>query len=261
MKKDILDSIITDKRIEVANRKRVMSTSELIYELDKTDFAKLSMSGYLAGSTTGIIAEFKRRSPSKGWIKQGADVCSIAKGYQDSGAAAISVLTDESYFGGTLGDLVQARGQVSIPILRKDFIVDEYQLIEAKAFGADAILLIAAAITEEECSKFASMAHHLELEVLLELHCERELSYINSCVDMVGVNNRNLGTFHTDVENSFRMVELLPKELVKVSESGIDNVETINELKKVGYQGFLIGEQFMRTECPSQALKEFVNGL
>ena len=261
MKKDILESIIADKHIEVAGRKLITSTSELIYKLDNTAFDKVSMSDYLNRSTSGIIAEFKRRSPSKGWINQGADVASIATGYEEAGASAMSILTDGSYFGGALDDLERARGLVSIPILRKDFIVDEYQLIEAKAYGADAILLIAAAISTEECYKFASMAHYLDLEVLLELHSEKELEYVNSHVDMVGVNNRNLGTFHTDIENSFRLVELLPGELVKVSESGIDSVETIRELKKVGYQGFLIGEQFMRSDDPSQALAEFIKSL
>ena len=261
MKRDILESIIADKRVEVADRKKVISTSELIYKLDQSEFSKHSMREYLVNSTSGIIAEFKRRSPSKGWIKEFAEISAIAPHYQNAGASAISILTDESYFGGRLSDLQEARGLVSIPILRKDFIVDEYQLIEAKASGADAILLIAAAITETECSKFASMAHYLGLEVLLEIHSENELVYINQHIDMVGVNNRNLGTFHTDIDNSFRLVDRLPSELVKVSESGIDSVETIRELRKVGYQGFLIGEQFMKTESPSDSLAEFIKGI
>ena len=261
MKVDILDRIIADKRIEVEARKKIISTSELIYELDQTEFKKLSMSSYLANSSSGIIAEFKRRSPSKGWIKEGADVSLITPLYENAGASAISILTDVSYFGGTLSDLKEARSLVTIPILRKDFVVDEYQLIEAKASGADAVLLIAAAITEEECSKFASMAHYLDMEVLLELHTETELGYINKYIDMVGVNNRNLGTFHTDIDNSFRLYDLLPSELVKVSESGIDCVETIRKLKKIGYQGFLIGEQFMKTESPSDSLYEFIKSI
>lgn len=261
MKKDILETIIASKRLEVQNREKVTPISELIKIVDKISYTKRSMSEYLVKSENGIIAEFKRRSPSKGWINQDADVVSITTSYEQAGAVALSILTDEEYFGGRLNDIEQVRNLVSIPIIRKEFIVDKYQLMEAKVVGADAILLIAAALSKKDCAILASIAHELDMEVLLELHSESELEYITEHVSMVGVNNRNLGTFHTDIENSFRMVELLPSELVKISESGISRSETIRELKKVGYQGFLIGEQFMKTNSPADALAEFIKNI
>lgn len=168
---------------------------------------------------------------------------------------------DEKYFGGTLKDIRSARPHVQLPILRKDFIIDEYQLYQARIVGADAILLIAAALKKEQCKALAVKAHELELEVLLEIHNEQELEYVNENIDMVGVNNRNLGTFHTDVENSFRLAEKLPKEMLWVSESGISSPETVKQLRAAGFRGFLIGENFMKTPEPGEALKEFITQL
>ncbi|MBQ7350454.1 MAG: indole-3-glycerol phosphate synthase TrpC [Bacteroides sp.] len=259
--KDILDEIVANKRMEVARQKEAVSLKQLADLCDLPAVPYLSMKAALEASATGIIAEFKRRSPSKGWIKEEGDAHIIPPGYEQAGASALSILTDETFFGGSLKDIQMARPLVKSPILRKDFIIDEYQLYQAKAVGANAVLLIAACLTIGECKALAAKAHHLSLEVLLEVHQEKELEYIGSHTDMVGVNNRNLGTFHTDVENSFRMAELLPKDMLKVSESGISRASTIKTLREVGFRGFLIGETFMKTEEPDKALRELINGV
>lgn len=217
-----------------------------------------SLKQALQNSNSGIISEFKRKSPSKGWISQNADPAIIAPAYEQGGATALSVLTDAKYFGGSSEDLRTARSKVSLPILRKDFICDEYQLYEARLWGADAILLIASALERNTCIALARKAKELQLEVLLELHHERELEYLNDAVDVVGINNRNLGTFHTDTEHSFLLAEQLPRETVRISESGISNAATARELRQKGFQGFLIGELFMRTENPGESLKYFL---
>lgn len=223
-----------------------------------------SMKQALAASSTGIISEFKRRSPSKGWINEAAQAEEIPASYEAAGAAALSILTDEKFFGGTLRDIRTARPLVRIPILRKDFIIDEYQLLQACIVGADAVLLIAACLSPEQCSTLTTQAHELGLEVLLEIHSPSELSYINKEVDMVGVNNRNLGSFVTDVENSFRIARQLreathgPASPLLVSESGISDPETICRLRAAGFRGFLIGETFMKTATPGETLKKFI---
>ena len=181
--------------------------------------------------------------------------------YIAAGASALSILTDEKFFGGSLKDIRTARPLVNIPILRKDFIIDEYQLFQAKIVGADAILLIAAALEADQCHALAAKAHELGLEVLLEIHTAEELPFINKEIDMVGINNRNLGTFFTDVENSFRLAGQLPQDALLVSESGISDPETVKRLRKAGFRGFLIGETFMKTQQPGQQLKEFINDL
>lgn len=256
--KDILSEIIANKRFEVDLQKQTISTEQLQDGVAHGEHSAHSMKQALASSPTGIIAEFKRRSPSKGWIYEGAQVEEIVPAYAAAGASALSILTDEKYFGGSLKDLRTARPLVDLPILRKDFIIDEYQLYQAKIVGADAILLIAAALEQEHCHALAEKAHELGLEVLLEIHSEEELLYINKEIDMVGINNRNLGTFHTDVENSFRLAEQLPKETVLVSESGIANPDTVKRLQASGFRGFLIGETFMKTEQPGMALEGFL---
>ena len=258
--KDILEEIIAHKRIEIARQKEAIDMKQLI---DRCDLSvpSIGMRASLDASPTGIIAEFKRRSPSKGWIKEKGDVSLVPMGYEQAGAAALSILTDEAFFGGTLKDIQVARPLVKLPILRKDFILDEYQLYQAKAVGANAILLIAACLSVEACKTLAAKAHDLGLEVLLEIHQEQELDYIGPHIDMVGVNNRNLGTFHTDVANSFQLIGRLPKELLKVSESGISEPSTIRALREVGYRGFLIGETFMKTEQPENTLNEFIKQL
>lgn len=263
MSKDILDEIIAHKRIEIAAQEQNVPISFLEDLLEKNnDMAKVhSMKASLAASATGIIAEFKRRSPSKDWINRDADAKVIPASYQQAGASALSILTDEHFFGGGLRDIRAARPTVSLPILRKDFIISRYQLLQAKAAQADAVLLIAAALSKEECSTLACEAHKLGLEVLLEMHHEDELDYVNEYVDMAGINNRNLGTFHTDVENSFRMAEKLPADILKVSESGISNPQTVKLLRQEGFRGFLIGETFMKTANPGNTLSTFIKEL
>lgn len=255
--KDILNEIIAKKRILIEEQKKAVDIDLLIEGIDE-NAPRLSMREALIASPAGIIAEFKRKSPSKGWIKAQAMVEEIVPAYEKNGAAAVSILTDQEFFGGNLKDIRAVRSLVNIPILRKDFIIDEYQLYQAKVVGANAVLLIAAALTQERCAELAACAHELELETLLEIHSEDELVYVGKNIDMVGVNNRNLGTFHTDIENSFRLISQLPKDMVLVSESGISSPETVRNLHKAGFKGFLIGENFMKTDNPGETLKEFI---
>ncbi len=244
--KDILQDIIAHKR----------------QELERMYAKKPSMKEALLASDTGIIAEFKRRSPSKGWIKEDGRADIIPLSYQQNGAAALSILTDKDYFGGH-DDFIRTARQsgVNIPVLYKNFVIDEMQLYEAALCGASAVLLIAACLTKEQCGRLLKKAHQLGLEVLLEMHSEAELEYAELGPDMCGINNRNLGSFVTDVENSFRLAELLPKDAVKVSESGISNPDTVRALRQVGFKGFLIGENFMKTADPGQALNDFISRL
>lgn len=262
--KDILDDIMEYKKIEVEQQKQNLPPAELYRRVEqmKADASlrpRRSMSRALASSDTGIIAEFKRRSPSKGWINESASLERIAGGYALNGASALSVLTDEKYFGGNLDFLRTVASMVDVPVLRKDFIIDEYQLFQAYEAGADAVLLIASCLSRESCMALASKAHELGMEVLLEIHSADELGHLDCGADMVGVNNRNLGTFHTDVNNSFALAELLPKDSVLVSESGISDPKTICRLQDAGYSGFLIGETFMKTADPAESLLRFVD--
>lgn len=258
--KDILSEIIANKRFEVDLQKQSISLEQLQNSLENT-VKQRSLREALKSSSSGIIAEFKRRSPSKGWINRKAQAEDIVPGYANAGASAVSILTDEKFFGGNLKDIKDARPLIDIPILRKDFIVDEYQLYQAKIIGADAVLLIAAALKKEELHALAAKAHELGLEVLLEIHSAEELKYINANMDVIGINNRNLGTFFTDVENSFRLAEQLPSDAVLVSESGISDPATVKRLQKAGFKGFLIGENFMKTDNPELALKSFIEDL
>lgn len=258
--KDILSEIIANKRFEVDLQKQSISLEQLQNSLETT-VKQRSLKEALKSSSSGIIAEFKRRSPSKGWINRKAQAEDIVPGYANAGASAVSILTDEKFFGGNLKDIKDARPLIDIPILRKDFIVDEYQLYQAKIIGADAVLLIAAALKKEELHALAAKAHELGLEVLLEIHSVEELKYINANIDVIGINNRNLGTFFMDVENSFRMAEQLPSDAVLVSESGISDPATVKRLQKAGFKGFLIGENFMKTDNPELTLKSFIEVL
>ncbi|BEG98775.1 indole-3-glycerol phosphate synthase TrpC [Bacteroides sedimenti] len=258
--KDILMEIIESKRITLREQKKAVP-AQLLENGASEERKMFSMRRALANSSTGIIAEFKRKSPSKGWINRDASPEEVTAAYQANGASALSILTDTPYFGGDLKDLRIARPEVNIPILRKDFIIDEYQLYQAKIIGADAVLLIAAALEKDECLQLAEKAHELGLEVLLEIHSEKELEYVDSAIDMVGVNNRNLGTFVTDVENSFRLASMLPKDMLLVSESGISSPETVKNLRQAGFRGFLIGENFMKTSNPGEALGSFIKQL
>lgn len=257
---DILSEIIANKRFEVDLQKQAISIGQLREGIEGIPPSR-SMKRALASSDSGIIAEFKRRSPSKGWIKQEACPEEIVPSYVEAGASALSILTDEKFFGGNLKDIRTARPLVNIPILRKDFIIDEYQLYQAKIVGADAVLLIAAALEQEKCLELAEKAHKLGLEVLLEIHSAEELPYINKDIDMIGINNRNLGTFFTDVENSFRLAGQLPKDAVLVSESGISDPKVVKRLRAAGFKGFLIGETFMKTPQPGETLKNFLQAI
>lgn len=264
---DILEEIVAHKRIEVEQFKMVMSERDIHQKVEALITSPEgncvhSMKKAIAESHTGIIAEFKRKSPSKGWIKEGGKADVIPLSYQQNGASAISVLTDEKYFGGKDDFIVEARRSgVTIPVLYKNFVIDEYQLFQARLCGASAALLIAAELTKEECRNLLRTAHELQLEVLLEMHSEEELEYADMEPDLCGINNRNLGTFITSVDNSLRLASLLPKEAVKVSESGISNPATIRQLQAAGFQGFLIGECFMKENNPGSALSSFIKEL
>lgn len=213
----------------------------------------------LKASSSGIIAEFKQKSPSKGDINFRVKVEDVTKAYVDAGAVCLSVLTDTEYFGGTLANLCKAREtNPGIPILRKDFMIDVYQIVEAKAFGADVILLIAACLEKEQAEILAKKAKSLGMEVLMEIHNAEELEKVNDFVDIVGVNNRNLKTFDVDVETSVHLSKLIPDKFVKISESGLDKAETIHYLRENGFRGFLIGETFMKTENPGVACKKLI---
>jgi indole-3-glycerol phosphate synthase len=231
-------------------------------ELEVLCAPKPSLRQALLKSDSGIIAEFKRRSPSKGWIKEDGRADLIPLSYQQHCAAALSILTDEYYFGGHDDFIRMARRSgVTLPILYKNFVIDEAQLYAAALCGASAVLLIAACLTKLQCKTLMDKAHALGLEVLLEMHDEKELDYCDLQPDVYGINNRNLGSFVTDVENSFRLAELLPKDAVKVSESGISNPDMVKALRQVGFRGFLIGENFMKTPDPGQALNDFISQL
>ncbi|TDN88731.1 indole-3-glycerol phosphate synthase [Salegentibacter sp. 24] len=258
---NILDKIIADKHKELVLKKLVVPISQL----EKAELFKrqtISLGQKLKASKTGIIAEHKRRSPSKSVINQDLNVEDVAKGYEDAGISGMSVLTDGKYFGGSLDDLLYARAAVKLPLLRKEFIIDEYQILEAKAHGADVILLIAAVLENKQIKKFSEFAQSLGLEVLLEVHNEDELKKsIMPSLDMLGVNNRNLKTFEVSTDISKELSKKIPEEFVKVSESGISSVETIKDLQQYGYKGFLIGENFMKTSNPGKAATAFVKKL
>jgi indole-3-glycerol phosphate synthase len=256
----ILDQIIARKKEEVATQKALVSEA-ILTQMPFFKADALSMSSFVTSPLkTGIIAEFKRRSPSKGIINNTATVTAVTAAYSSFGASGLSVLTDLDFFGGSLQDLTAARVH-DTPILRKDFMVDPYQIIEAKAYGADVILLIAACLTPLAVKELATVAKDIGLEVLLEIHTKDELDHVCDGIDMVGINNRNLKTFEVDLAHSIALANLLPAHLPKIAESGISNVSTILELKKEGFDGFLIGENFMKTPDPAAAFEAFVADL
>jgi indole-3-glycerol phosphate synthase len=254
----VLDKIIKYKRKEVAEAAAMKPVSEL----GKTWYYKrdtISLSEFLIDrKRTGIIAEFKRQSPSRGIINENASVAEVTSGYFREGASAVSVLTDTHFFGGSSDDLLIARENAAFPILRKDFIIDEYQVIESKAIGADAILLIAAALNIADTLKLSRLARVIGLEVVLEIHDQGELDHLNEFVNIVGVNNRNLKTFRVNTKVSATLAGMIPESCVKISESGIASAREIAKLTSIGYQGFLIGEKFMNSPDPVKAFAEFV---
>jgi len=256
---NILDKIISHKKKYVLSKGKEIPVSQLqdhiLYER-KTISLKQRLSD---SNSYGIIAEFKRKSPSKGIINSTANLIETTVGYQNAGASAISILTDNEFFGGKNEDLTTARPHLTIPILRKDFIVDQYQVHETKALGADIILLIATCLTVNQQVKLASLAKKIGLEVLLEIHSKEELAAeMIPYVDILGVNNRNLKTFETNIQNSLDMIDKLPEDVIKISESGISDLADIEKLSNAGFKGFLIGEQFMKYEKPSLELSKFL---
>ena len=260
---DIQQKIVAHKRIEVERFKAQLSEQEIHRQVESIlDFSTPSLSKALCASDSGIIAEFKRKSPSKGWIKEEGKAEEIPLSYQQHGAAALSILTDEHFFGGSDAFIRIARHQgVKIPILYKNFVIDEYQLFQARLCGASAVLLIAACLTKTDCQALQQTAHELGLEVLLEMHSQEELEYAEQTPDLCGINNRHLGSFVTDVETSFRLAEYLPKEAVKVSESGLSDPLTVKQLRSAGFHGFLMGEHFMKSADPGKALEAFIQRL
>ncbi|MBA6154006.1 indole-3-glycerol phosphate synthase TrpC [Gelidibacter maritimus] len=258
---NILDQIVTDKRKEVDLRRSLIPTSQLeqsvLFERDT-----VSLTERLQNSASGIIAEHKRRSPSKSVINQTLSVSDVAQGYESAGVCGMSVLTDGKYFGGSLDDLLLAKASCNLPLLRKEFIIHPYQIVEAKAYGADVILLIASILSKVEIKSFSELAKSLNLEILLEIHNEEELhKSVMPSLDMIGVNNRNLKTFEVSLETSKHLSTLIPDDFIKISESGISNVEAIKELQPYGYQGFLIGENFMKTDNAGESAKAFIKNL
>lgn len=259
---NILDKIVLNKRAEIEAAKAKVSVAQLeaaeFFNRDTYSFRDF----LLAPDRTGIIAEFKRKSPSKGIINDKVKVADVTSAYAAAGASALSVLTDRDFFMGDMPDIIEARRANTIPVLRKDFMIDEYQVLEAKAWGADIILLIAAILTPAEIDKLATLAKSLGLNVLLEVHNLEELQRsINPNLDAIGVNNRNLADFTVSVETSFQLADQIPNEFLKISESAISNTEVIKSLKQAGFSGFLIGENFMKEQDPGAAIKEFVKGL
>ncbi|MGV3657444.1 MAG: indole-3-glycerol phosphate synthase TrpC [Chitinophagaceae bacterium] len=257
---NILEKIIAQKRAQVAERKELVSVKELEQKPLFKSGTKSLKAFVKDEKRTGIIAEFKRRSPSKGIINDKAEVEEVVKAYAEGGASGISVLTDADFFGGNLSDLEKATF-VDVPLLRKDFTIDEYQLVEAKAYGASVILLIAACLSPKEVADLTNTAKGLGLEVLLELHDETELGHINSAVDLVGINNRNLKTFSVDLEQSVKLADQVGNSFIKIAESGISDVANIQYLKQYGFDGFLIGENFMKQQDPGAAFKTFAKSL
>lgn len=263
---DILQTIVAHKQQEVDEWMRYLPPRRLMAMVDDLmaheEQPPISMRQALMSSETGIIAEFKRKSPSKGWIKQEGRAGIIPLSYQQAGATALSILTDAQFFGGYDEFVREARlSGVTLPILYKNFIISEYQLLQARLCGTSAVLLIAADLTKDDCRTLLHTAHQLGLEALLEMHGEDELDYVDLEPDMYGINNRNLGTFVTDVDNSFRMAERLPQDVCKVSESGIGHPDTVRRLRQAGFSGFLMGEHFMKADDPGLSLHQFIESL
>lgn len=256
---DILRRIIANKRRELDATKRILPPDGVRNLVQKTTRSVTSMKEALLSSPSGIIAEFKRRSPSKGEIAPMASVGETVSGYSFAGAAACSILTDTTFFGGSISDLAVARNVTSVPLLRKDFILEEYQIDFARIYGADAILLIASILTKNDIERLIHYAHSLSLEVLLELHDEDELDKWSELADMTGINNRDLSNFKTDLSQCESMIGRLPEGILKIAESGMKTYEDVNRLRGLGFRGFLIGETFMSSKDPSAKLKSFIN--
>ena len=254
----ILDKIVNHLKIEI----EVLSESVPIFELEKTkgfDRKCKSLKESIQNSKSGIICEFKRRSPSNENINYTSNIKEVVKGYEKAGAVGVSILTNKKFFDGSGIDIINVRDSLNIPVLKKEFIISEYQIFQAKSFGSDAILLIASILTKQEILNFSSLAKSMGLEVLLEVHSGVELNKIaGNNIDIIGVNNRNLDTLEIDINNSVELYEMIPDEFVKISESGISKVKSILKLREVGYQGFLIGENFMKSNDPMEEAYKFI---
>ncbi len=259
---NILDKIIAAKKEELTHQKTLVDV-EVLRQIPDFNRKCISLkANLLKKGSSGIIAEFKQKSPSKGEINISAKVEEVTKAYVVAGVSGLSVLTEPKFFGGSQANLVKAREtNPKIPILRKDFMIDPYQLVEAKAYGADVILLIAACLEKEQAELLAKKAKQLGMEVLMEIHNAQELKKVNDFVDIVGVNNRDLKTFTMDIETSVRLSKLIPEQFVKISESGLDSAKTIHYLRENGFKGFLIGETFMKTENPGESCRKFIEEL
>jgi indole-3-glycerol phosphate synthase len=256
---NILDKIIARKKEEISDSKSKISLQQL---KDSEFFNRKTLSlKETLQSKSGIIAEFKRQSPSKGIINDKVSPIEVVSAYENFGASAVSILTDKDFFGGSFEDILNVRNHINIPILRKDFMIDEYQFYEAKSMGADVILLIAACLLPNQVLQFTELAHSLDLEVLLEIHTEEELQHINKNVDFVGINNRNLKNFKVDLQHSVHLKNQLPKNVVSIAESGIYSEEDFKFLKKKGFDGFLMGEYFMKNTSPGKAFEDFISNI
>ncbi len=255
----ILEKIITSKIKEVNTLKKLYSYKELEKRFFFSRKTK-SLKRRLELSNHGIIAEHKRKSPSKSVINSVVKLDEVILGYDMANVCGISVLTDEKHFGGSINDLVKARELTEIPIIRKEFIIDEFQILEAKASGADVVLLIAACLNDNQIKNLSEFAKGLNLEVLVEIHNNKELEkcLLNS-VDIIGVNNRNLKTFKVDIENSINLSKLIPEKFLKISESGISSAKEISILREHGFKGFLIGETFMKDKNPGKEVLKMIN--
>ena len=254
----ILDKIVEDKKIEI---NKLLSNSSISKLENSHLFSRkcISLKESIKNNNSGIICEFKRRSPSNQNINYISSLSDVVSGYEEAGAAGLSILTNKKYFDGDTQDIIDIRDISNLPILRKEFIISEYQVIEAKSIGSDAILLIASILSEEEIIGYSSLAKSIGLEVLLEIHSEDELYKISGeDIDIVGVNNRNLDTLEIDLNNSVELYGKIPSKFIKISESGISEVESILKLKEVGYNGFLIGEKFMKTNNPMESAYDFI---
>jgi indole-3-glycerol phosphate synthase len=260
MKPTILETIVANKRIEVEQKKTVLPESELMKQTRKRPYYSLK-NNLLKDGSNGIIAEFKRKSPSKGWLFPDARVLDITLPYEKAGVCGLSILTDNEFFGGNDGDVIMAAQQVKTPILRKEFIIDPYQIYEADKMGADVILLIASVLTPDQVKHYASICKSVGLETLLEIHNEQELGHICPEITMVGVNNRNLHSFEVSLENSVRLSKQIPDGFVKIAESGIASLNDLIYLKNNGFHGFLMGEIFMKTGNPGETCQQFINDL
>jgi len=260
--KTILDKIVANRKEEVLQQKRETPLSGIITKIDNSIACNLLSHSLLSPGASGIIAEFKRKSPSKGVINNLVRPEIVTKGYARAGASGISVLTDSCYFDGSIADFIAVRNANPLtPLLRKDFIFDEYQIFESRMLKADAILLIAAILEKREISHFTSIAHELGMEVILELHDESEIDRIDEEIDIIGINNRNLKDFKLDMDRSLKLLNLLPDKTIKISESGLGEPETVNSLRYHGFQGFLMGENFMKHENPAGACLDFISCL